>query len=174
MNPDTQYTSTISGKGALIPETKAVLHRIHAGMDPEQIRDAVLEENILDRRTWHNRETVWKHIHRRYISGRDPQHVATLARLVDACPNPTAVDLVLFYEYCQVDALLYDLTAFCTYELYQSARTAIDKTDIDAWLGRQKETHAEISEWSVTTRSRVVRSYLSTNAKRKQVRSYLR
>jgi hypothetical protein len=49
------------------------------------------------------------------------------------CPNPAAVDLALFYEYCQVDKLLYDLTACCTYELYQSARTAIDKVEINEW-----------------------------------------
>ena len=90
------------------------------------------------------------------------EHVATLARIVSQCPNPTAADLVLFYEYCQVDALLYDLTAHCTYDLYQSARTAIDKTDVDTWLRQQEETHPEIAGWSVTTHSRVIRSYLAT------------
>ena len=101
-------------------------------MEPEQIRQAVLEENILDRATWHSRRTVWEHIFRRYMSGRAPQHVATLAHMVDQCPTEAAANLVLFYEYCQADALLYDITADCTYSLYQNARTAIESlTAID-------------------------------------------
>lgn len=131
-------------------------------MDPEQIRYAVVEDDILDRRTRRNRENVWKELFRRYMSGRDGQHVATLARMVDRCPTQAAVDLVLFYEYCQVDALLYDLTADCTYNLYQSARTAIDTVDINEWLGQQEAAHPEIGGWSGTTRNRVMKSYLAT------------
>lgn len=131
-------------------------------MELQQIRHAVLEENVLDRGTWHNRETVWKHIYRRYISGRDVGHLATLARMVDRCPTEAAVNLVLFYEYCQIDALLYDLTAQCAYELHQGARTAMDAVDIDEWLKAQEPAHPEIGGWSATTRNRVMKSYLAT------------
>lgn len=162
MIADRQYNSTFAGKGAMLSDAKTVLREIDAGQDPEQMRNAVIEDDLLDRGTRHNRRTVWREIYRRYISGRDIEHVATLARMVARCPNPTAVDLALFYEYCQVDALLYDLAAYCTYELYQSARTAIDKTDLDAWLSQQEPIHPEIAAWSLTTRSRVIRSYLAT------------
>jgi len=162
VNPDRQYNSTMSGKGALLAEAKAVLHRIDAGMDPDQIRHAVVEDDILDRGTRQNRENVWKNTFRRYISGRDAQHIATLARMVGLCPTEAAVDLVLFYEYCQADALLYDLTASCTYNLYQSARTAIDTVDISEWLSQQESSHPEINGWSATTRNKVTKSYLAT------------
>jgi len=72
------------------------------------------------------------------------------------------VDLVLFYEYCQVDALLYDLTTHCTYQLYQNARTAISKVDISEWLSQQEAGHPEIATWSPYTRNRLVRGYLTT------------
>ena len=32
--------------------------------------------------------------------------------MVTNCPNNTAVNLVLFYEFCLADALQYDLTAY--------------------------------------------------------------
>jgi len=162
MTADRQYNSTLAGKGAFLSDTKTVLQEIDAGRHPDQVRQAVIEDDLLDHRTRHSRSTVWKEIFRRYISQRDPEHVATMARFVAHCPNPTAIDLVLLYEYCQVDSLLYDLTAYCTYELYQSARTAIDKTDLDAWLSQQEPIHPEIAAWSLTTRSRVIRSYLAT------------
>jgi hypothetical protein len=139
-----------------------ILRKIDANQDPDQVRVAVIEEDLLDRRTRHSRRNVWQEVFRRYLSERGAENVTTLARFVAHCPNPTAVDLVLFYEYCQIDALLYDLTAYCTYELYQSARTAIDKVDVNEWLRREETNHPEIADWSPTTRSRLIRSYLAT------------
>jgi len=162
VNPDRQYNSTFAGKGALLSDAKAILVELNESQRLDQVRNAVVENDLLDRRTLHSRQTVWKEIFRRYISGRDAQHVAILARMVDRCPTETAVDLVLFYEYCQVDALLYDLTAQCTYELYQGARTAMDAVDIDEWLNAQEPAHPEIGGWSATTRNRVMKSYLAT------------
>lgn len=159
---DAPYKSTFASKGALLSDVKTVLRQIDAGQDPERMRNAVIEEDLLDRGTQHNRRTVWREIARRYISGRNPEHVATLAHFVAHCPNPTAGDLVLFYEYCQVDALLYDLTACCTFELFQTARTGMDQIDVDQWLSRQEANHPEVAGWSPTTRSRLIRSYLST------------
>jgi hypothetical protein len=162
MTADRQYNSTLAGKGAYLSDTKTALREMDAGRHLDQIRQAVLEEDLLDHRTRHSRSTVWKEIFRRYISERDPGHVATLARMVARCPHPTATDLALFYEYCQVDALLYDLTAYCTYELYQGARTAIDKVDVNEWLSRRETDHPEIANWSPRTRGRLTAGYLST------------
>jgi len=162
MTTDRQYKSTLAGKGAYLPETKIVLQEIGAGRHPDQVRRAVIEDDLLDQRTRQSRTTYWREVFRRYISGRDPEHVANLARVVTHCVNPTAVDLVLFYEYCQVDTLLYDLTTTCTYELYQNARTAIDKVDINEWLSQQEAGHPEIARWSPQVRGRLVRGYLST------------
>jgi len=162
MTTDRQYNSTLAGKGAFLSDAKTVLREIDAGRHPDQVRRAVIEDDLLDHRTRHSRSTVWKEIFRRYISERDPKHVTTLARMVARCPNPTAADLVLFYEYCQADFLLYDLTAYCTYELYQNARTAIDKVDINEWLSQQEANHPEIAAWSPRTRGRLTVGYLST------------
>lgn len=161
MIPDRQYNSSFASKGALLSDVKTVLREIDAGQSPDQMRQAVTKDDLLDRGTLQNRQTVWREITRRYISGRDPGHVATLARMAARCPNPAA-DLILFYEYCQVDALLYDLTARCTYDLYHSARTAVDQVDVNEWLSRQEATHPEIAAWSPATRNRLVSSYLAT------------
>ena len=51
MNDDRRYNSTLAGKGAYLPETKKVLQQIDAGKSPEQVREAVVEEDLLDQRT---------------------------------------------------------------------------------------------------------------------------
>jgi len=162
MDPDQRYNSTFSSKGALLAEAQTVLREIDAGMAVPEVRRAVVEEDLLDRGTRGNRETVWKNIYRRYLSGRDPEHVAVLAQFVARCPDPLAVRLILFYESCQVDALLNNLTAGCIHELYQAARTGIHPVDVSQWLDQQQAQHPEIGEWSPTTRDRLIKSYLST------------
>ncbi|MBN1814110.1 MAG: DUF1819 family protein [Anaerolineae bacterium] len=161
MSANRQYNSTMAGKGAFLSDVKIVLREIGTGQSQGHIRQAVIEGNLLDHETIYSRTTVWGEIFRRYISGRDPKHVATLSRMVAGCASSAAVDLVLLCEYCQIDALMYDLTADCTYGLYQNARTVIDKTDVSEWLIRQESRHPEIAEWSPQTRGRLIRGYLS-------------
>jgi hypothetical protein len=162
MNDDRRYNSTLAGKGAYLPETKDVLKQVDQGRSLDEVREAIVEDNLLDKRTLRSRRNYWKEVSHRYISGRDPDHVADLARLVACCRNATAVDLVLFYEYCQVDDLVHDLTAYCTYRLYQSSRITIDKMDVNEWLSQHEATHPEIADWAPSTRSRLISSYLST------------
>lgn len=157
-----EYYSTIAGKGVLLPESKVILRTLSSGKNIDQIRHSVIEKDLLDRRTRESRSKVWKEVYRRYISGRSPEHVSTLAKMVSHCANSTAVDLILFYEFCQADTLLYDLTACCTYELYQSARTSIDQVDVNEWLTSQERIHPEIATWSPITRNRLLGGYLAT------------
>jgi hypothetical protein len=159
---DKNYNSTLAGKGAYLSETKIVLGQVAAGCSVDQARELVVEDNFLDYRTRHSRSTAWKEIFRRYFSHREADHIVTLAHWVVGCPISTAVDLSLFYEYCMVDDLLYDLTACCTYDLYQKARTTIDKTDVNEWLSRRGVEHPEVVDWSPATRQRLIGSYLST------------
>ncbi len=162
MTDTARYNSSFAGKGAMLAGTRCILEALDAGRDLESVRRTVADGMLIDRGTRRTRENVWKEVFRRYISERETKHVATLARMATHCPVPGAVDLVLFYEYCQADALLYDLTAHCTYELYQNARTAIDHLDLGEWLGRQETEHPEIAGWSPATRRRLIGSYLST------------
>lgn len=157
-----RYLSTFAGKGARLPDMKAMLRALDAGQTVEAVRHAVIEEDSLDAGTRISRETVWHEFYRRYASGRSAAHIAALARMVTYCPTPLAQNLILLYEYCQADALLYDLTADCTCSLYQDARTSIGKMEVNAWLTRQEAMHPELAQWSPQVRGRLVRGYLAT------------
>ncbi len=155
------YSSSISGKGALISEAKAILRELDHGLEPIAVKRMVLHDNLLGRQTLRAREAVWDLLHLRYVGGRSQEFVTALARMVTHSPNEAAANLVLFYELCQVDPLLYDLTTGCTYELYHSARTTIDKVDVEQWLVAQEPSHPEIAAWSPQTRGKVISSYLA-------------
>ena len=162
MSETQRYFSTFAGKGARLPNVKAVLRELDAGKTVEHVRQAVVDEDLLDGGTRKSRETVWKEIYRRYMSGRSDAHSATLARMVTRSTDPLTQNLVLFYEYCQVDALLYDLTAQCTYTLYHDARTTIGKLEVNEWLTQQEAAHPELAQWSPQVRGRLLNGYLAT------------
>lgn len=161
--PETpRYFTSFAGKGSRLADIKAILHVLDAGQSVEQVRHAVIEEDSLDTGTRSSRQTVWHEFYRRYVSGRSDAHIAALARMVTHCTTPLAQNLILLYEYCQADALFYDLTADCTYTLYQDARTSIGKVEVNDWLTRQEAEHPELAQWSPQVRGRLVRGYLAT------------
>ncbi len=162
MSSSQRYFSTFAGKGSRLADVKAILRALDAGQTIEQVRHAVIEEDSLDSGTRISRETVWREFYRRYVSGRSEVHLAALARMVTRCSTPLAQNLILLYEYCQADALLYDLTADCTYSLYQDACTSIGKMEVNEWLTRQEAAHPELAQWSPLVRGRLVRGYLAT------------
>lgn len=161
--PETKrYFSSFAGKGSRLSDVKAILQALDAGQTIEQVRQDVVEANILDAGTRKSRQTVWHEVYRRYLSDRSKAHITTLARMVTHSTTPLLQNLILLYEYCLADTLLYDLTADCTYKLYQDARTTIGKIEVNAWLTRQEGEHPELAQWSPQVRGRLVRGYLAT------------
>jgi hypothetical protein len=156
------FNSTLAGKGAMLSDTKTILAALETGQDLDSIRSAVAEGVLVDRFTRRTRENIWREVFRRYISERNLEHVRLLAQMVTHSSNSSVSDLVLLFEYCQVDDLLYNLTAQCTYKLYHDAHSSIDKVDINEWLNQQEDEHPEITEWSPATRRRIISSYLSS------------
>ena len=97
-NQPQKYNSTIAGKGTLIPEIKKALGEIAQGRSEDQLRKDIIENDLLDRKTYHTRKKIWEEIYRRYISGRKIDQVRTLAKFSTYCRNQTAVDFLFLYN----------------------------------------------------------------------------
>ena len=153
------YSSALSGKGALIEETLAVLRQIDQGHSTDQVRAMVIEQDLLGKTTLSTRESVWDHIHVRYLS--DDSHTPTLARMVVHAPDKQTERLVLFYEFCRSTPLLRDVTVECVYPRYAAGYVGIDKAVIQRYLDEIAATHPELTEWSPQTRGKVVSNILT-------------
>ena len=153
------YSSALSGKGALIEETLAVLRQIDQGHSTDQVRAMVIEQDLLGKTTLSTRESVWDHIHVRYLS--DDSHTPTLARMVVHAPDKQTERLVLFYEFCRSTPLLRDVTVECVYPRYAAGYVGIDKAVIQRYLDEIAATHPELTEWSPQTRGKVVSNILA-------------
>ena len=65
------YSSMLSGKGALLDETLALLQQINHGHSPGEVRALVMDHDLLGKMTTSTRQSVWDHIHARYLTDGD-------------------------------------------------------------------------------------------------------
>ena len=159
MTADVQYSSMLSGKGALLDETLAVLRQIDRGHSLDQVRAMVMDRDLLSKVTMRTREAVWKNIHARYLADGDHAHI--LARMVAHAPDRQTERLVLFYELCRSTPILRDTTIHCIYPRYAAGYSGIDKTDIQAYFDKIAVEHPELTAWSPQTRDKVVSNILT-------------
>ena len=165
MNGDSQdsapitYSSTLSGKGALLQETLAVLRLINQRHSTEQVKTMVLEHDLLGKATLSTRESVWDHIHARYLGDED--HTRTLAHMVVHATDRQTERLVLFYEFCRSIPILRDVTTECIYPRYTAGYSSVGKRDIQSYFDHIAWEHPELTEWSPQTREKVVRNILA-------------
>ena len=65
------YSSMLSGKGALLDETLAILRQIDRGHSLDQIRAMIMDHDLLAKTTMSTRQSVWDHVHARYLTDAD-------------------------------------------------------------------------------------------------------
>jgi hypothetical protein len=153
------YSSGLSGKGALIEETLAVLWQLDRGQTQAEVKTMVVEDDLLGKATRHTREAVWDRIHARYLG--DENHARTLARMAVRAPDRQTEKLVLFYEFCRSTPILHDATVACVYPRYAAGYAWMDKATVQQYFDRISATHPELAEWSPQTREKVISNILT-------------
>ena len=153
------YSSMLSGKGALLDETLAILRQIDRGHSLDQIRAMIMDHDLLAKTTMSTRQSVWDHVHARYLT--DADHSRVLARMVVHAPDRQTERLVLFYELCRSSSILRDTTIYCVYPRYAAGYSGIDKTHIQSYFDDIAAAHPELTAWSPQTRDKVVSNILT-------------
>lgn len=153
------YSSIISGKGALLDETLAVLRQIDRGHSLDQVRAMVMDHDLLGKMTMRTREAVWENIHARYLA--DGNHARVLARMVVHAPDHQTERLILFYGLCRSLPVVRDATIGYVYLRYVAGYSGIDKTHIQNYFDDIAVEHPELTEWSPQTRDKVVSNILT-------------
>ena len=157
-----QYSSDLANKASLLRESLLVMGELAADVSLEGIKERILEHNLLLKRALATRKRTWGTIQTRYISGRDPQEIRTIARMVTSPLPERDRHLVLFYELAMALPLVYDLTVDMLYSLYQDGRHSVGKEDVFKWFDQaQSQGHDEIGQWSPQTRDKVASNYLT-------------
>jgi len=154
-----RYSSSISGKGALLDETLTVLSQLDRGHSLDQVRAMVMDHDLLGKMTMNTRQSVWENIHARYLTNGDHAHI--LACMVVHAPDRQTERLVLFYELCRSSPILRDTTIYCLYPRYTAGYSSIDKSDVQGYFDDIAAEHPELTAWSPQTRDKVASNILT-------------
>ena len=101
-----KYSSGLSGKAGLLEETLLSLQLIADGYSESDLRSAVLTDDILGKSTHETRLSIYKKIHKRYLSNWATGE--KLAKVVNSASSLAEKRLYVYYEFCKSNLLLYD------------------------------------------------------------------
>ena len=153
------YSSSLSGKASLIEETLAVLRLVAAGQPIDELRAAVLDSDVLSKATQANRRSVWAKVHQRYLA--DWSKARRLAITVDSLGDRNISNLLIYYEFCLSDQILYDAVTGPICERYESGFTGVEISDLQTWFDSVEPAHPEVQSWSPQTRKKVLSNVLT-------------
>ncbi|HKZ86637.1 MAG TPA: BrxA family protein [Anaerolineae bacterium] len=153
------YSTSLSGKAGLLDETLTTLRLVANGSDLEAVRAAIVKGDVLGKATHKNRLSVWEKIHERYLTNW-PQAVL-LAKMVMASPDRNSARLLIYYEFCCSEPILYDAIIGPVFGRFSGGFTGVEISDLQTWLDSVEADHLEIRRWSPQTRKKVLSNILT-------------
>jgi len=157
---DVVFTSNIAHHSSYIWETKKILEEYSKLESFEELKDRVLEDNILNKSSESYRKEILKEISRRYIPEKEEYKETPLLKAINSDLADYEKEWIIYYEFSKDDLVYHLITNFIYYKYSQGA-TYIDKEEIVEYLNDLEEDHPEIQDWSEYTILQVAEHILS-------------
>jgi hypothetical protein len=149
------YSSRNASKGAMLPELNRLLLELVNGSSRENARNLVVVENVLNKKTFDNRETVWKRLSYRYFI---PGNNWIIKALVKAnAGGLSSMDfLSLAYLYYAIrDRITFDFVTSVIWNKWQTGSTNVSAGDFLHFLESVEENASELKGWRKSTREKM-------------------
>lgn len=90
-----------------------------------------------------------------------PEQIDYLSSALDSRLNEQAKNLILYYDLCQYDHLVYDFMTHLAFNEYVNGSLGLSKLDVETFLNKQQDRHPEILKWTATTRGKLAKELLA-------------
>ena len=154
-----KYSSRLSGKASLEEETLITLQLISEGYTVEEIKTAVINDDILGKSTHGTRKAVYEKVNQRYLSNIAIRE--QLAKIVDNTSNSNEKKQYIYYELCKSEPILYDAIIGPVWDRFEKGYSGIEISDLQVWLDERSDVHPEILEWSPQTRKKLLSNIIT-------------
>ena len=154
------YNTDINRARSLINETKIIFKEINNKSTIEEIKKLIIDENILTIRASSTRQAAFRSIKKRFF----PNNKIDIAiyRFINSSKiSKDAKNFLIYYKTAKSDELIYDLTVKKLYNKLKLNESTINTKEILSFFDENVEDHSEISKWSINTKIRLARHYLS-------------
>lgn len=158
---DRTYVSRLAARASMFGDLRILLAAMPADAPRAAYRSAVIEENVLSRRTRAAREKTWKELAARYgIDEASPLFRAYRGEY-DRAASGTDRSLTTYLLFALRDSLVRDLGTAWLYDYLRSAPAELRSGDVLAFISAREATHPEVGGWSASSRDNIASHYLS-------------
>lgn len=154
-----KYSAALSSKAGLVDETLMALRFIVGGKSEDELRSAVIQEDLLGKDSYENRLTIWKRLHQRFFL--DWKRTSLLAKIVDWVSSYEQARLFIYYEFNLSETILFDAITKPVYDRFANGFSGIEVSDLQTWLDSIQAEHPEVNDWSPQTRKKVLSNVLT-------------
>lgn len=154
------YKTDINRARSLINETKIIFKNINKDTTIDDIKSFIINDNIFSIRAISTRQAVFRCLNKRFFS--DSRIDMNLTNFLNSSKiSNSAKNYIIFYKLAKADELVYDITFKLLYYMMISNLQVINTKNIQEFFKKNEKEHPEILKWSVTTKIRLARHYLS-------------
>jgi hypothetical protein len=144
-------STRVSSKGALLKETFTVFSSVRTGLPLANVRQAILDAEVLQKTAFHTRRTIWNALKHRYLGvGSDWIGMSLAASTKEGTQSPEYLSLAYLY-FALRDRLIFDFVTGPIWDRWHRQATSVDRADYLIFLDQQAETYPEIKKWHEST-----------------------
>jgi hypothetical protein len=131
------------------------------GHSLDELRSAVLDADLLKKRTYESRERCWHSLTWRYFWPPNNPVAQALTALAGGPGRSAVLRGAVFYHHCLADRATYDVTADLLWRMEVTGRVGVTVADIEGYLVASRPSHPEVRRWAPATRRKVAGSIAS-------------
>jgi len=158
-----KYRTGLEAVGAIVPETIIVLSEYASQKDWDQVKHAVVKENLLMKRSSKRIRKILKAVKGRFL--RNPSTLPSAVQLARtmAADIPVTSKVQMLYPYhCRSDSLVeQSILRLVGPRLTSSSLRELTPRDVHSFLVAERRAHPELRQWSDYLRRRWSRGFLS-------------
>jgi hypothetical protein len=167
-----------TSKGALLKEAFTVFSAVRAGLPLANVRQAIMNGEVLQKTAFHTKRTIWNALKHRYLGvGADWIGRSLAASTKEGLQSPDYLSLAYLY-FALRDRLIFDFVTGPIWDRWRRQSTSVDRADYLSFLDQQAETFSEVKKWHESTRKKLAGNTLSSlrdfgllkGTQRKQIR----
>ena len=147
---------------ALIKESLILINLYTSHKSWKKVAFDVYEENVLAKTSKASMDKIYTIIRKRYLPEKVDFLLTPFVKIITSSLPDSVKVQCMYYEFVKKDKLIFDLITEVLYKLYVKGYNTVSKEQIDEFLKNQEVSHPEIKQWSITTRARMIRHFLST------------
>lgn len=148
-----KYTTTLSTRPFLYNETKRIGKLLFEGIDPEEIKERVEEQNLFQL-TSKQRATSFNNVIQKRLKVLD-EELLEFFLTSDTQTSKT----ILLYALLKVDSLFYEWMREVVWDKFLILDVTLSKSETASFLARKSEQNETVQNWAEPTRKRLVNAY---------------